>query len=386
MNILDYLATEFATFEEKPFNDVDALVLSEICMVRFDDIAPGLKEKSLFADIGTIVENLLSPKGRGVTFRDALRAELFDSMFTGLVPERTKALLIALAASPRFRDILIRDYLSLFDTERQTQFAAMTFVHKREFAFLGFRGTDSSFTGWKEDFNMAFTWPVPAQDQAVRYVEAAASGLPKRLMLGGHSKGGNLAVFAAANANPKVLARIERVYDFDGPGFKPSVFTGEQYANLQDRIVKIVPTDSIVGMLMESHDDYRVVVSDAKGINAHSGFTWQLDGDRFAFTDRISDSARFTDQVMTEWLSSFSDDELAVIVDAIFEAVEASGAEDATDILSGGVKTVQLLMDANKNTGEPARTILADAIRRLSEIVLHRFGRDLGAMLGGKGK
>lgn len=272
MNILDYLATEFATFEEKPFGDVDALVLSEICMVRFDDIAPGLKEKSLFADIDTIIENLLSPKGQEVTFRDALRAELFGSMFTGLVPERTKALLIALAASPRFRDIVIRDYLSLFDTERQTQFAAMAFVHKREFAFLGFRGTDSSFTGWKEDFNMAFICPVPAQDQAVRYVEAAAPGLPKQLLLGGHSKGGNLAVFAAVNANPKVQARIEHVYDFDGPGFRPSVLAGEKYAGMAKRITKTVPVDSIVGMLMESHEEYRVVVSDAKGIDAHSGF------------------------------------------------------------------------------------------------------------------
>lgn len=386
MNILDYLETEFATFDEKPFGEVDALVLSEICMARFDDIAPSLKEKSLFADIGTIVENLFSSSGRGVTFRDALRAEFFDRMFIGLVPKRTKDLLIALAASPRFRDIVIRDYLSLFDTERQTQFAAMAFVHKKEFAFLGFRGTDSSFTGWKEDFNMAFTCPVPAQDQAVRYVESASGGLPKRLMLGGHSKGGNLAVYAAINADPKVQARIERVYDFDGPGFKPSVFTGEEYAKLKDRIVKIVPVDSIVGMLMESHEDYRVVASDAKGINAHSGFTWQLNGDRFAFVDSISDSARFTDQVITEWLGSFSDEELAVIVDAMFEAIAASGAENATDILSGGAKTVQLLMDANKNTGEPARTILTEAIKRLSEIVLRRFGRDVTVMLGGKGK
>lgn len=385
MNILDYLATEFATFEEKPFNDVDALVLSEICMVRFDDIVPGLKEKSLFADIGTIVENLLSPSGRGVAFRDALRAELFESMFPGLVPDRTKALLIALAASPRYRDMVIRDYLSLLDVERQTQFAAMSFSHKRAFAFIGFRGTDSSLVGWKEDFNMAFTCPVPAQDQAVRYLESAAGGLPKQLMVGGHSKGGNLAVFAAVNVSAKVQNRIERIYDFDGPGFKPSVFTSEQYASIADRVTKIVPTDSIVGMLMESHEDYRVVESDAKGIAAHSGFTWQIDGDRFVYAERISDSARFTDQVMTEWLGSFSDEELAVIVDAFFEAIAASGAEDATDILSGGVKTIQLLMDANKNTREPARTILAGAIAKLSEVGLRRFGRDMGAKLGGRG-
>lgn len=384
MNILDYLATEFSSFDEKPFNEVDSLVLSQICMVRFDDTAPGLKGKGIFADIGTIVENLLSPSGRGVPFRETLRAELYATMFTGLTPQKTKELLLALAASPRFRDMVIRDYLSLFDIERQTQFAAMTFVHKRDFAYLGFRGTDSTFTGWKEDFNMAFTWPVPAQDQASRYLEAAASSLPKRLMLGGHSKGGNLAVYAAIKAQPKIQGRIERIYNHDGPGFKPSAFSEADYEKVKNRIEKTVPGDSIVGMLMESREDYRVVVSTAKGIAAHDSFTWQIEGDRFVTADRISDSARFTDQVITEWLGSFSDDELAVIVDALFEAVKASGAEDATDILSGGTKTVQLLMDAAKNTREPARTILADAIRRLSEIVLRRFGRDVSAALGGK--
>lgn len=384
MNMLEYLATEFATFEDKPFNEVDSLVLSQICMVRFDDIAPGLKDKRSFADIGTIVENILSSGGNGVTFRDALRAELYGTMFTGLSPANTKLLLEALAASPRFRDMRIRDYLSLFDIEQQTQFAAMAFVHRREFAYIGFRGTDSSFTGWKEDFNMAFTWPVPAQDQSVRYLEAAARGLPKRLMLGGHSKGGNLAVYAAINAKPRVQEHIECVYNHDGPGFKPSAFTDSDYAAMKDRIKKTVPTDSIVGMLMESREDYRVVVSKAKGIAAHDSFSWQIEDGRFVLADRISDSARFADQVITEWLGSFSDDELAVIVDALFEAIKASGAEDATDILSGGTKTVQLLLDANKHTGEPTRSILADAIKRLSEIVFRRFGRDVGSLLGGK--
>ena len=142
MNILDYLGTEFASFEEKPFNPVDSAALSQFCMVRAEGIVPPLRERKAFGRLGTIVKNLLSPSGRPAHFLDTLRAEHYEHMFSGLIPGRVKENMLALAASPRFRDMVIRDYLSLFDTERQTQFAAMTFVYKKEFAYVGFRGTE----------------------------------------------------------------------------------------------------------------------------------------------------------------------------------------------------------------------------------------------------
>ena len=155
-SLLEYLGTEFASFDEKPFNPVDSAALSQFCMVRAEGIVPALRERKSFLDLGIIVENLLSPTSRAVHFVDALRTELFADMFTGLAPEQVKQNLFALAASPRFRTMAVRDYLSLFDTERQTQFAAMTFVYKKEFAYIGFRGTDTSFTGWRENFNMVY--------------------------------------------------------------------------------------------------------------------------------------------------------------------------------------------------------------------------------------
>lgn len=355
-------------------------------MVDFDGIAPALKEQHSFASIGTIVNNLLATPAKGIHFRDALQAERYATMFTGLVPTKTKELLIAISASPRFRDMIVCDYLSLFDVEQQTQFAAMTFIQKREFAYVGFRGTDSSLTGWKEDFNMAFSWPIPSQEQAERYLNAIAGHLPKALMIGGHSKGGNLAIFAAIKAQPKVQDRIVRIFNHDGPGFKPAAFTPDDFTTVKDRISKTVPIDSIVGMLMESRGNYRVVKSTAKGIMQHDPFSWEIDGDNFVYEDAISDNAKFTDQVLSEWLGHFSDDELSIIVDAIFTAVEASGAEDATDILSGGAKTVALLTEASKNTGEPERSILRNALKVLSEIVVRRFGHEITNLILPKSK
>ena len=388
MNLLDYLATEFALFEEKPFNPVDSAALSQVCMVRAEGIVPALRERKSFFDLGTVVENLLSPAGRSVRFADALRAELFADMFTGLDPARVKENLFALAASPRFRDMGVRDYLSLFDTERQTQFAATTFVHEKEFAYVGFRGTDASFTGWRENFNMAYDAPVPAQEQAVRYLEAVAPRLPKRLYVGGHSKGGNLALYAALRAKPAVQDRIERVFTHDGPGFKAGMVGAEEYAVIRDRVHKTVPQDSVVGMLMDSPADLdlRVVHSSARSIDQHSVFTWDVEGDDFAYVDGLADGARFTDAVITQWLAGFSDEEAAVVVDALFQALEASGARDATEVLSGGAKSIALLSEASKNIDDDARDVLAAALGSLAEVAAREATQGLLQRFAPKGR
>ena len=370
MNLLDYLATEFAPFDEKPFNPVDSAVLSQFCMVRAEGVVPALRERSSFLDLGTIVENLLSPARSAVRFADALRAELYPTMFTGLDPQMVKENLLALAASPRFRDMRVRDYLSLFDTDRQTQFAAMTFVHKKDFAYVGFRGTDTSFTGWRENFNMVYNAPVPAQEQAVRYLEAVAPRMPKHLFVGGHSKGGNLALYAALRAKPPVQERIERVFSHDGPGFKAGMVTEAEYAAIRDRVHKTVPQDSVVGMLMDSPADLdlHVVHSTARGIDQHSVFTWDVIGDDFGYIDDLTDGARFTDAVVTQWLAKFSDEEAAKVVDALFQALEASGAQDATEVLMGGPKSIALLGEAAKNVDGEAREVLTGALGSLAEV------------------
>lgn len=386
--MLDYLATEFAPFSEKPFNPVDSVILSQLCMVRAEGIVPALQERTSFRDLGTIVQNVLSPRTKAVHFTDLLRAEHYENMFTGLIPGRVKENMVALAASPRFRTMVLRDYLSLFDTERQTQFAAMTFVQGKKFAYVGFRGTDTSFTGWKENFNMAYTSPVPAQEQAVRYLEAVAARAPKRLIVGGHSKGGNLAMYAALHAKPAVQARIERVYSHDGPGFKAGTVTPDQAAALAGRVHKTVPQDSVIGMLMESPADLElhVVHSSDRGINQHSPFTWDIDGTDFAYVDKLTDSALFTDAVLTEWLAGFTNSEVKLVVDALFKTLETSGAHDATEILSGGPKALTLLADATKNVDDEARDTLLAAIGKLAEIAARNAAHGVMARFAPKPK
>ena len=373
--IIDYLEHEFAPFEEVPFNPVDSLILSEFCMVRMEGVLEPSETGVRPGVLGKISERLIPAKS--AYFHDALRAENYDGMFTGLVPSKVKDLTLALAASPRFRDMRITRYASVFDDDDPVQFAAYAFTYKDLFTYVGFRGTDTSFAGWREDFDMAYMQSVPAQEYAAQYLEDIAPYVPGSLIVGGHSKGGNLAVFAAANVSDKVLSRIERVYCHDGPGFRRDAFSDEQLRRTVPLVHKTVPQDSVVGMLMETRGMYRVVRSTAKGIMQHDPFSWQIDGRDFVYEERLSDGALFMDRVFDEWLSRYSDEELRLIVDALFEMFEASGTTNLSELFSGGTKMVGGLMDAARNASGQARGVLTNAAATLSEVVFKNVGGDL---------
>lgn len=374
-NIMDYLATEFATFDEVPFCAVDALVLSEFCMVRMECVLPPMRDEDSLGGRAAARLKALFPGKRGVRFKDALMAEHFDGMFTGLVPDKIKELMFALAASPRFRNVEMGECASVFDEEARTQFAALSFSYKNEFAFVGFRGTDCSFTGWREDFDMAYMDRVPAQESAVRYLDAAAARLPKRLYVGGHSKGGNLAMYAAAKCGPKARGRIERVFSFDAPGFRRGVFDDAQKTALTHLLDRYVPRESLIGMLMEFPAPYSVVQSSESGAWQHDPFSWGIDGFDFVRCDDLSSSAQFAHDVIAAWLARYDEHQARKIVDALFGAMKASGAQDFSEFLRFGPKTLGLLRDSAKNTDEETRAVLTAAIGDLAEEAAHRAWR-----------
>lgn len=361
--LLDYLETKLASFEDEPLNPVDSAALTQLCMVRGEDVLPPLEERKSFAGLRAILRNVTSRETRPVPIRDMLLAEHFPGMFTGLDPKNIKLNLFALAASPRFRTMCAHDYLSLFDAEQETQFAAMTFTAKKQFVYVGFRGTDTSLAGWKENFNMAFADAVPAQHQAERYLEAIAAKTIGPLYVGGHSKGGNLAEYAALKASPETQARIERVFIHDGPGFKEGTFSDKDYEPLQGRIHKTIPTESFVGILLESQAPVHVVKSRAKGLDQHSVFSWEVDDalDDFAYAGEMPESTKLMAESLRAWLARFDDREREAVVESVFRAIEASGADDAGDLLSGGSKSIAILVDALKKAEVSDRDTLIDA-------------------------
>ena len=175
INIKEYAQSEFRKFEESEFCEVDSLVLAQLSYMFFDKIVGSIDDKK-----------------RPVKIKDAYMLEhMPDMLNTVRLPEENKKLLCALSGNPRFRDIKMNWYVNEVDSNTEKQFSAVCFILDRKTAYVAFRGTDATFVGWKEDFNMAFMDKIPAQEQAVEYLNFVSKKLPRSLIIGGHSKGGN---------------------------------------------------------------------------------------------------------------------------------------------------------------------------------------------------
>lgn len=381
--LFDYVEHELATFNQKPFGPVDAAVLSQACMIDGAGVVP---EPSALPSLIDRAVTLLAPDSRGVTFANLMRSELFEGMFTGLVPDDIRRLLMALAASPRYRDLRLCGYRSVFDEASRTQFAATTFTWRNAFSFVGFRGTDVSATGWRENFDMTYKDEVPAQKLAREYLEYMAPRLSGELHVGGHSKGGNLALYAALTCSAEVCERIGHVWCLDAPGFRAGRFKAEDFARLGSCVMRIIPQDSLVGMLLECPVPARVVRSNVQGLMQHSVFTWEIADDRSDFVDagRLGEGSQALHDVLAEWLGGMDDERCEQVVDALFAALGASGARDARDVFLGGKAFPQLASDAVRNLDEAPRDVLGTALGDLAAIAARRAGRDLAAAIFGE--
>lgn len=411
VDLIAYTETELRPFDERPLGAVDSAILSQLCMIDGSGIVPGLRDAdvtrlrcvsgiddgdaALPGTEGTFLDRLSSAadaladrlRARGVRAAhagDLLAAERYGTMFTGLDQDNIKRELAAVAASPRFRTLELRDYVSLLDGPRRVQFSATCYVMPGAWAYVGFRGTDTSFTGWRENFDMALTPPVSAQRMAAAYLELVARHLPERLYVGGHSKGGNLATYAAVRCSARVRSRIARVFDHDGPGFKAGFLSDGAACvalqSLEGRMDRTVPVDSVVGMIMDAAAPARAVRSRASGIDQHSVFSWEVEDGEFICEPDVSSSARATHEVLGTWLASFSNEELPEVVDALFRALEASGARNAGEIFGGGPRAAQLIREALRSADDRTRAVLGPAFGKLAQIAAERIAR--GAMAG----
>ena len=238
---------------------------------------------------------------------------------------------------------------------------------------VAFRGTDDSLVGWKEDFNMAFQYPVPAQVTAADYLARVAAlwqNVP--IVLTGHSKGGNLAVYAAMNAGDDVKDRIERIYSLDGPGFPEAVVNSFEYASVSDRIVKIVPDSSVVGMVLETPERCIVVKSDVEGIMQHFVFSWQMHGGEFDKVEDVASSSVTFNKALNKWLANLSKEQRERAVDALFAVLEASGAGSISAMMAAGPKVIPEMLGTYVGLSGEDRRNLNQALAIMLQAALAR--------------
>ena len=305
-NLMDYLDWRGdLTLEISPFNEVDALILAELSFVDFDGIVP-------------------PPElGRGLPLNEA--AEAFFARHGGkdvpmgvLVPDTISKMLRKLMTSPRFRNMTLNGYTALLDDSIEQQFAALTIDLGNGSIYISFRGTDDTIVGWKEDLNMGFLEEIPSQKQAVEYVARVARQYSdKTIRIGGHSKGGNLAVYSAAKSSGEIQERIVAVHNNDGPGFAWDISETPGHKRIASRIHTILPQTSVVGMLMEHEKRYQVVHSTYDGLYQHDGFSWQVLGTQFVHLDDFSREGKLVDETLSSWADSLNTQQREALADAM---------------------------------------------------------------------
>lgn len=352
--ILDYLK-EYRdyTLEEKPFSDVDSLVLSQFAYLKFDGMVPALGENKPM-----------------VTIYDLVNHESYDHLYADeRYREDNMALFLGVYRSKRFGGLKIGNYVNRIELERETQFSAVTFRLSNGIFYAAFRGTDENIVGWKEDLNLAFSEPVPGQLMSVEYLEKTAESIPGEFYVGGHSKGGNLAVYSAMNCKPEVRQRIMKIYDHDGPGFRPEVKQKSAYQEIESRIHKTVPRSSLVGMLLYTDGAYQVVESKTIGVAQHNPYTWLVDGDRFHIVEEIRAGRRFMDDALNEWILSLSQEQMHTFVDTFYQIVLASETDNLIDFTENWFRSLQKIGAALKEVDSQTAKMIIQIMKMLFEIV-----------------
>ena len=240
--------------------------------------------------------------------------------------------------APRFSGLRLRDYVYHVDPAAEKQFSAMTVVLPDETRYIAFRGTDDTLVAWKEDFNMGSLDAVPAQTDAASYLMRAAWRFNGRMRVGGHSKGGNLAVYAAMHNPEELQERIIEVYNNDGPGFRESVRGLPEYQRIAPKIHVLVPQYSLVGVLLSHDADFEIVESTETGISAHNGYTWQVRGTRFVRCADFAFRTRVYNDAIHGWADGLDLQQRQELTDAVFGALEATGAKTLTDLTEQKVR------------------------------------------------
>lgn len=354
MNIIDYTEAQMDRFEVTPFCPVDSLVLSQFAYVYFNDVISGFSDE-------------VEP----VCISELLKAENFPRMLGNVRdPKSNHKLLLSLGMSPRFRDIRMCFYIDSLDVTAEKQFAAVTCLLDDKTAYISYRGTDSTFVGWKEDFNMAFMSPVPAQKEGVDYLNAVAQRIPHQLMVGGHSKGGNIAVYSAMECEPAIGERIVIVYSHDGPGFREEIFASKGYANIKARIHKTLPESAIVGMLLQQQEDYFVVESKQFGPMQHDPFSWVIDNENFRYVQSLTSGAKYTDTVIKQWLSETDDEERELFITTLYSVIATIGVVNFSDLTDDWHKKAVSALDAVKGINGETKHFVLRTIKSLAALYL----------------
>lgn len=328
-NIMDYISWRGdLSFAQSPFNEVDNLILACFSYVNLDGIPAVSGQK------GIELKKLVKEFKKLHTIKE-LEA---DKSFIRLAP----FMMFEMAKSVRFGNCVIRNYVNEIVTEAEQQFSAVEIVLDDGTSYISFRGTDDTIIGWKEDFNLS-TGVVPAQERAVEYMQRISDKAYGMLRVGGHSKGGNLAIYGSVmckSAHDKIL----EIYSNDGPGFSKEFQESPETAEMMPKIIRIIPEYSIIGTLLEHEKQPIIVASTSRGLLQHDGFSWEVQGPGLVRRDSLNKTALRFIEILHKWIDGMDTEQKRLLIEDLFATLQASGYENLSEVQSGGIKSLAAMV------------------------------------------
>lgn len=342
-NINDYLLWrgDIELDSKNNFNEIDSMILARFSYLRFDKIK--------ITDEETI--NTISDKMKYLDNKEFL--------YNG-----DKELITNLGESIRFKNMKVTDYIKNNDKETEKQFGAVTVHISNKEMYISFIGTDSTVYGWKEDFNMAFMDSVPCQASGKEYVEKIAKKYPdKKIRIGGHSKGGNVAIYSALTIPKEMQDRIIKIYNYDGPGFNKDIINKYKTSSIIKKIETYLPQDSIIGRIMTHEERCTIASSIEKGIYQHDIYSWQVLGKNIIKSERLTQSSEVFSKALTNWLDTTTNEQRKMFFDGIFEVIYSTDANKFSDIQKDLSANMTKIYKTYREIPEKERKIITDMIK-----------------------
>lgn len=335
------------TFDKLEFNEVDNLIFSAISYVPFD-ITLFKDNKSYL--LGELANIYFKKNDKKTISNNILAIRQGIKVF-----EKIKD-------TERYKNLKVYNYEYIGNDEMQ--FGAICIDIDKFTTYISFEGTDQLISGWKEDFQMSYNFPVPSQKKAIDYLNKSAKYVKKKIILGGHSKGGNLALVSAMYSNFLIKNKIIKIYNNDGPGLRKKEFNSLKYKSIKHKLINIIPNYSFVGLMLKQDTNYKVIDSTSNGLLSHDLCTWKVDDNSFLPTE-LSIISRELETGMTIWLDKYNDKEREMFVEALFDVCERAGIDDLLDIKNDIFSSTLKLIRETKNIDDRTKEIVLDFFRFL---------------------
>ena len=346
------------SLNQSKFNEIDNLILSRFSYFPFDKI---IKEN----EVVTIKE--LSER---FNQQDITKLPILWKNDVDLFPLMGK--------SKRFGEMLATKYMNIIDVEKEKQFSAITVLMPDNTIFVSYRGTDNTIVGWKEDLNMSFKSHIASQISAKKYLEIIAQEYPdKKIRIGGHSKGGNIAVCAATFTTREIKNRIINVYNNDGPGFCEDVIETPEYQEMIEKVHTYIPQSSVIGRLMNHREKYTVVESVQKGIMQHDLYSWQVLGKEFVTLEEVTNGSVFVDKTIKGWLEDVEPAKREQVIDVVFDILNATDAQTMKELKSNWFSSARIILTSYKNIDNETKDMIWQTLNALFKIAKNNIFEDL---------